>query len=84
MVSGNGHDVRRGEQGAAGIGIAVSIHDITRATDEIDAFTNQMRERSVQPAMLGMNVADQSNTSNGSDAHESIRSIDREESTRVA
>jgi len=73
VVSRNCDDVCPSQQRAAGIGVAVSIYDIARATDEIDAFTNKVRERSVQPVMLSMNVADQSKTSNGG-THESIRS----------
>ena len=73
VVAGNADDVRGGEQAAAGIDVAGSIHDIARTTERVDALADQMLERSFQSPVFGVNVTNQSQTSNAR-VHESSRS----------
>ena len=73
VIAGDADHVGGGQQTTAHIDVAGPIGNVAGATHGIDALSDQMRERGIEPPVFGMNVTDQSKPSNAR-THESSRS----------
>jgi hypothetical protein len=64
VVARHVDDVRRSQQLAADVDITGAVHDVAGATERIDSGPDQVLEGGAQPPVFGVNVTDQSQTSN--------------------